>query len=696
MNILLKPAIGLMQRLRLLPKFVLVCLVFLLPLILVTALLIVELESASALARQERSGVAYIGQLHQLSRLIQQRRAGEHLRLSGSPAGGAAAAQKNAIEAALKRVEQLQQGAPGLAGLEPWQAVKQQWQALAAPPAPQGQLSAHDSLAAHGALIARIGKLGALVAERSSLSLDPEVASNYLTAAFLKTVPDLAENLSELGARGAAFIDSGLFEANEDQLVNATALIARHDLERAPAQFEAIFLSDPAIKPALAPKMGALNTALDFLERNKNEVSNSYNQTSGAQFLAAANGGVDGLYALGAAAATVLDNLLAERIERADARRNLMLAFVLAAVVVAAYLFAGFYASFSRDVAVLKDAVKQAAAGDLTPAIASDAKDEIGELVGDFGAMTRALATLVAEIRGGAASIAGASHEIAGGNAALSAHTATQSDAVHATVGSLRELSATVHRNAASADDGQRLVEAACFDAERGGRTVAAVIDTMASIKASSCKIVDIIGVINGIAFQTNILALNAAVEAARAGEQGRGFAVVATEVRTLAQRCTAAALEIKGLIGDSVAKVDAGSELVNTAGATMEQVVRSVREVASVIGSISAAGAGQSAEIGQVNLALAQIDDMTRQNAALAEQAHAESGRLHDESASLAHAVSRFRLDPSSAAQAAAPVAEAVAEPLHQVRPAGLWSANKPHVLPHEQRHRVLQIRKG
>ncbi|MBC7857476.1 MAG: methyl-accepting chemotaxis protein, partial [Burkholderiaceae bacterium] len=407
MNILLKPAIGLMQRLRLLPKFILVCLVFLLPLILVTTLLMVELESASALARQERGGVAYIGQLHELSRLIQQRRAAEHLRLSGGQ-GADGAALKTAIEAAMKRTEQIQQDASGLAGLEPWQAVKQQWQALVAPPTPAAPLNAHDNLAAHGALIARIGKLGALVAERSSLSLDPEVASNYLTAAFLKTVPDLAENLSDLGARGAAFIDSGLFEANEDQLVNATALIARHDLERAPAQFEAIFLSNPAIKPALAPKMGALNTALDFLERTKNEVTNSYNQTSGQQYLAAANASVDGLYAIGAASAKVLDQLLAERIERADARRNLMLAFVLAAIVVAAYLFAGFYASFSRDVAVLKDAVKQAAAGDLTPAIASDAQDEIGELVGDFGAMTRALATLVAGIRGGAASIGAA------------------------------------------------------------------------------------------------------------------------------------------------------------------------------------------------------------------------------------------------------------------------------------------------
>ena len=246
----------------------------------------------------------------------------------------------------------------------------------------------------------------------------------------------------------------------------------------------------------------------------------------------------------------------------------------------------------------------------------------------------------------------------------------------------MRELTATVGRNEADVGQGSSLVASAAEVALRGGATVSAVVETMASIKASSHKIVDIIGVINGIAFQTNILALNAAVEAARAGEQGRGFAVVAAEVRSLAQRSSEAAQQIKRLIGDSVATVDAGGELVNAAGSTMRQVVDAVQQVAVVIGRISSAGAEQNGEIAQINVALARIDDMTRQNAGLVDEARAGSQRLHQEGEALTQAVSRFRLgenDEAGTRQAAAP---AMRDGLPSVRPAGLWSANKPRVI--------------
>jgi methyl-accepting chemotaxis protein len=697
MNILLKPAIALMQRLRLLPKFILVCLAFLLPLLLVTALLMAELDKSVAFAQAERRGLAYRGQLHELTRLAQQRRGLEHLRLNGqADAGGAAVAEQ--ISAGVARLELYQRSAGALAALPQWAEVGARWQALGAR---AGSLNAKESFALHSALVAHLGKLAVLVADRSNLSLDPDVASNRLGAALLSTLPQLAENLSEIAGRGAAFIDTGLFEANEDQLVNATTLIARHDLERAPAQFEALFAGRPAIRSALQPHLAALPAALAFLERSKNEVGNSYQQTSGRQFHAAGARSVDGLYALAAASAGALDRLLAARIDRDAGRRDLMLAAVLLAVLVAAYLFAGFYASFSRDIARLKHAVHEAAAGNLTVHVDSDGRDEIGALVKDFGAMTRALVTLVADIRGGAAVIAGATHEMAGGNAALSDHTASQSEALGATVVSMRELTATVRRNEANVGSGRQLVAEASGVAQRGGQSVVAVVETMASIKASSRKIVDIIGVINGIAFQTNILALNAAVDAARAGEQGRGFAVVASEVRSLAQRSAEAALQIKELIGASVAQVDAGSELVNTAGATIEQVVQAVRQVAEVIGQISAAGAEQSAGIGQIEGALARIDDMTRQNAALVEEARVGSGRLRDEAETLSHAVSRFKLDESAVpagmpARPADSAAVAAATPLQQVRPAGLWSANKPRVLSARDKNPAVLARKA
>ncbi|MGK5069324.1 methyl-accepting chemotaxis protein [Janthinobacterium sp. RT4P48] len=674
MKMLLTPAIRLMQRLRLLPKFMLVCLVFLLPLALATTLLISELGKSLAQAQDAQQGIAYVRQLQEGTRLLQQRRGLEHLRLSGK-AGMDNTALNPRITAVLAALARL----PAGAGLAQAAELNKQWQALLGR---QGGIAARDSYAAHTALLRQAARLGQLVADRSHLSLDPDAGANHLSAVLTATLPDLAEGLADIAGRGAAYIDTGLFEANEDQLVNANALIARHELERLPARFDEILAAKPALQASLQPSLKAVPAALAFLERTKNEVTNSYDQTSGAQFHAAGMQAIDALQALSGASASALDGLLLERIARDQARRALILAAMLLVLLAAAYLCAGFYAAFARDVTQLRVAVGAAAAGDLSQRISSQAHDEIGDLVRDFGAMTHGLARLVQEIRGGAAVIAAAGADIAQGNLALSGHTATQSEALGATVDSMRELTATVGRNEADVGQGRSLVASAAEVALRGGATVSAVVETMASIKASSHKIVDIIGVINGIAFQTNILALNAAVEAARAGEQGRGFAVVAAEVRSLAQRSSEAAQQIKRLIGDSVATVDAGGELVNAAGSTMRQVVDAVQQVAVVIGRISSAGAEQNGEIAQINVALARIDDMTRQNAGLVDEARAGSQRLHQEGEALTQAVSRFRLgenDEAGTRQAAAP---AMRDGLPSVRPAGLWSANKPRVI--------------
>jgi methyl-accepting chemotaxis protein len=307
------------------------------------------------------------------------------------------------------------------------------------------------------------------------------------------------------------------------------------------------------------------------------------------------------------------------------------------------------------------DAAERVAAGDLTGQLEANTDDEVGQLLRALKNMNGKLLTVVGEIRTGSDSIATASAEIAAGNLDLSARTEQQASSLGETAASVEELTATVAHNADNARQANQLAESASEVANRGGMVVSQVVDTMASINESSKKIVDIIGVIDGIAFQTNILALNAAVEAARAGEQGRGFAVVASEVRNLAQRSSAAAKEIKDLINDSVSKVDDGSRLVDQAGATMEEIVGSVRRVTDIIGEITAATQEQTAGLGRINEAVGQMDAVTQQNASLVEEAAAASASMQDQAAQLAGVVSQFKLDASVARTSTASAPRAV-----------------------------------
>ena len=315
------------------------------------------------------------------------------------------------------------------------------------------------------------------------------------------------------------------------------------------------------------------------------------------------------------------------------------------------------------------------AAGDLAVAIETRANDQ-SSLLFAIKSMRDNLAQIVSEVRTGADTIATASGQIASGNLDLSSRTEQQASSLEETASSMEELTSTVKQNADNARQANQLAVSASEVAVKGGAVVSQVVDTMGSINESARKIVDIIGVIDGIAFQTNILALNAAVEAARAGEQGRGFAVVASEVRNLAQRSAAAAKEIKTLIGDSVEKVDAGAKLVDQAGTTMDEIVESVKRVTDIMGEITAASQEQTSGIEQINQAITQMDEVTQQNASLVEQAAAASESLQDQAGNLSQVVSVFQLNgmhatagaPSKTASRPALVAKRGSSPLPAV----------------------------
>jgi methyl-accepting chemotaxis protein len=659
----LAPAMLLMQRLRLLPKFALVCLMFAAPLMLSSCFLFSELAGSIAATKEEQRGLADVRELQNLMRLLQKHRGLRHMQIGGNAKAGELAMQTRAeINAAMARFDRR-----GAAASAPWRGVQERWTALKSGSAATDAKEIH---ARHDAILAELAAWKTSIADRSGLTLDPAIDSFHLSNAFLGNLPPIADSVMQLAGRGAAYIDTGLFEGGEDVMLNSLVMVARRDLAHVPGQFEAAFRENPALRATLEPRLASLKTALAFLDRAKDEVLNAYNQTSGNAFFDAGNKSADALYATADSAAQTIDALLQARIERDTTRMALIAAAIAVALLAAVYLLAGFYLSFSRDVAALEDAAARAAQGDLSGHIRSHSADEIGHFANAFGAMNKSLASLVAKVRNTGNVIGLTAHELAADSAALSARTEAQAGALQQTASAIEQLTSVVKQNEQSAADANRLADSAAEVARKGGTTVGRVTATMRSIKDRSSKILDIIGVIDGIAFQTNILALNAAVEAARAGAQGRGFAVVAAEVRNLAQRSAAAAKEIKALIESSVEQINEGDRQAEAAGTTMRDIVDAIQHVAALMQDISSASREQSAGIAQVNQAVCEMEGVTQRNAVLVEHAAATAEALGLQASRLSQAVAAFKLDDEPEGGQAISAAAVVQFDRTQMRP--------------------------
>ena len=371
--------------------------------------------------------------------------------------------------------------------------------------------------------------------------------------------------------------------------------------------------------------------------------------------------------------AQLLDETAGELRAGYDNGRLLLISLGLAAIALGIACAYWITRSITRPITRAVAVAQAVSTGDLTSRIVVDSTDETGQLMQALKEMNDKLVSIVGQVRTSTDAIGTASSEIAAGNLDLSSRTEQQASSLEETASSMEELTSTVKLNADNARSANQLAIDASQIASRGGMVVSEVVSTMGSINDSSRKIVDIISVIDAIAFQTNILALNAAVEAARAGEQGRGFAVVASEVRGLAQRSSQAAKEIKGLIDDSVQKVEAGSQLVDKAGRTMDEIVQSISHVTQIMNQITDASEQQRSDIEQVNQAIGQMDQVTQQNAALVEEAAAAAESMQEQATRLTDVVGLFKLDARQVTRAAA------AAPVTTRRPVAVAVAGKP-----------------
>jgi len=640
----LNPGVSLMQRLRMPLKFAIVSFAFLLPLGYVLFVAVTQKNDEIGFSAKERIGVTQIRAL--LPALYAQQAIRTHHLV--------ALADKNtsALRDEAAQLDKLfaDAGAQIKADGDPLalsDALDKTAQALAQARSAQSG-DPIEAIEAESRATASLLALITLAADNSNLTLDPDVDTYYLMNMLTVLLPNTLEHMTKEVALG------GYLASMRDN--TAARLMVLHDAgaraEEYGGQIEGnlVKVRDANADAGKRVEARALSQFDQLAKRF--DVEFPYGQPTTVQsaaFVAEGESVVQSGQAMIASIVPLLDELLAARIGRLETKRTTMLVLSSLSILLAAYLFTSFYVSSVGGFQALTLRVDRLGTGDLSPSWPAKGSDELSLAINTLRDSVGSLATIVKGVRSNAEDIAVATSQISEGNNDLAARGARIAATVQQTTASMETLNATVARNLDGTQEASRFAGDAYQIALRSGDVVSQAVQTMDSITESSKKIGDIIGVIDSIAFQTNILALNAAVEAARAGEQGRGFAVVAAEVRTLAQRSAAAAKEINGLVKQSIGTVDAGAARVHDAGRSMRDVVAAIQQVTEVMAQIAAASNSQHEEIQQVRRAVIEIDDATQQNSALVEEISAAATSLQERAHALSDSVRTFRVDGKS-----------------------------------------------
>ncbi|GAB1435707.1 hypothetical protein MASR2M32_19480 [Sphaerotilus sulfidivorans] len=638
---------NLIHRLRLSHKFGLLALLGALMLAPPMTYYLVDAEAELASTRQEVAGLQPSAALLKLIRLTQQHRGLTATVLGGkAEAEGQRAERQREVDQALGEFAALAAGIEDPKFAEGWQQVQQQWKTLSAQVA-QRQLAAPASFAGHSALVELQLDLHGRIVSHYGLDLDPEPVSYHLVIATMTQLPQLTEQLGKLRGSGAGILARGQATVADRAMLGGLSESARGEMHRLLTTLERVLEHDPALRERMA---GPIEQARAGVERTREMLRTDLIEAEAltlpsAEYFQATTKAIDQVFAVHGLASEALAGALQVRTARLQRTEWLVIGLSVLMVGLCGLLARSIVRSILQATDDARRMAERIPAGDLSPEPLRAGEDELGRMVQAMEAMRLSLTEVVGTVRENAVSVAAASAQIAQGNIDLSSRTEQQAAALQQTAATMDQLGSTVSHNADHAREADGLAREASTLASRGGEMVSQVVGTMGGISEASRKIGDIIGVIDSIAFQTNILALNAAVEAARAGEQGRGFAVVASEVRNLAQRSADAAREIKALISTSVERVEQGVSLVDQTGRSVGEVVESIRRVSDIVAQISAASAEQSSGVAQVGQAVTQMDRATQQNAALVEQSAASAGTLKSQAEQLVDAVARFRI---------------------------------------------------